>query len=102
VSYALASLFAVFVMSVPLAAQATTEQVLEPFQWRNIGPANMGGRIVDIESFDTDFTTVYMATASGGVWKSESAGSGWDPIFDDYSAASIGDIAVFQPNPDIV
>ena len=54
-------------MSVPLAAQATTEQVLEPFQWRNIGPANMGGRIVDIESLDTDFTTVYMATAPGGV-----------------------------------
>jgi photosystem II stability/assembly factor-like uncharacterized protein len=98
----LPTLFALLVVSAPLAAQATTEQILEPFRWRNIGPANMGGRIVDIESFDTDFTTVYMATASGGVWKSESAGTGWEPIFDDYSAASIGDIAVFQPNPDIV
>jgi photosystem II stability/assembly factor-like uncharacterized protein len=97
------SILVVLFASPPAAvAQATPEQILDAFRWRNIGPANMGGRIVDIESFDDDFTTVYMATGSGGVWKSESAGTTWVPIFDDYPVVSVGDIAVFQPDPDIV
>lgn len=66
------------------------------FQWRNIGPANQGGRIVDIEALDNQFRKVFMATGSGGVWYSENAGTTWAPIFDSYSTASIGDIAVYQ------
>ncbi len=62
----------------------------------------MGGRIVDIEAVDTNFATVYVASASGGVFKSVNAGTTWTPIFDNYRSASIGDIALFQPNPDIV
>lgn len=62
----------------------------------------MGGRVVDIESLDTAFTTVYVASASGGVFKSVNAGTTWTPIFDNYASASIGDIALFQPNPQIV
>ena len=38
-----------------------------------------------------------MATASGGIWKSGNAGTTWDPIFDNYETASIGDIAL-DPN----
>ena len=72
------------------------------FQWRNIGPANQGGRIVDIEALENDFAHVYVATGSGGVWKSVNAGTSWEPIFDDYPVASIGDIALFQNKPDIV
>ena len=41
---------------------------------RNIGPANPGGRVVDIEAHSDDFTKVYVASASGGVWKSTNAG----------------------------
>ena len=62
----------------------------------------MGGRVVDIEAVDTSFATVYVASASGGVFKSVNAGTTWTPIFDNYASASIGDIALFQPNPDIV
>ena len=66
-------------------------------EYRNIGPANQGGRIVDIEARADDFTKVYVATGSGGVWKSTNAGNTWTPIFDDYETASIGDIAI-DPN----
>ena len=52
--------------------------------WRNIGPANMGGRIVDIEAAEGDFKRVFVGTATGGVWKSVNAGNSWVPIFDDY------------------
>ncbi len=71
-------------------------------QWRNIGPANMIGRISDFEALDRDFSHVLVASASGGVFKSVNAGTTWEPIFDRYAAASIGDIAVFQKNPDII
>jgi photosystem II stability/assembly factor-like uncharacterized protein len=89
-------------LSGELSAQASNEQILAAFAWRNIGPANMGGRIVDIEAVENDFRQVFLASASGGVFKSVNAGTTWKPIFDDYPAASIGDIAVFQPDPDIV
>ncbi len=85
-----------------LSAQATDDQVLSAFRWRNIGPANMGGRIVDVEAVERDFKVVYLASASGGVWKSVNAGTTWQPIFDDYASASIGDIGLFKPDPDIV
>jgi hypothetical protein len=85
-----------------LSAQATDDQILNALRWRNIGPANMGGRIVDIEAVERDFKLVFLASASGGVWKSINAGTTWQPIFDDYGSASIGDVGLFQPNPDIV
>lgn len=77
-----------------LSAQPTTEQLTDAFHWRNIGPANQGGRIVDIEADPADFTKVVIATGSGGVWKSDNAGTTWTPIFDRYETASIGDIAL--------
>ena len=86
----------------PSGAQPSDSALLSAFRWRNIGPASMGGRVVDIEALDSAFATVYVASASGGVFKSTNAGTTWTPIFDDYPSASIGDIALFQPNPDIV
>ena len=75
-------------------SQFTFEEMTQSFEWRNIGPANQGGRISDIDADRNDFKHVYIAVASGGVWKSENAGTSWTPIFDDYETASIGDIAI--------
>ncbi len=75
-----------------------SQEVLNGFEYRNIGPANQGGRIVDIEANENDFTHVVMATGSGGVWQSKNAGISWTPIFDNYETASIGDIALDQNN----
>ena len=74
----------------------------DALQWRNIGPANMAGRVTDIEAVDANPAIVYVGAASGGVWKSVNAGTTWEPIFTDYGTSNIGDIAIFQPNPDIV
>ena len=76
--------------------------IAQAFRWRNIGPANMSGRVSDIEALDDDFSFVLIGSASGGVWKSVNAGTTWEPIFDTYGAASIGDIAIYQKNPDII
>ena len=82
--------------------QIPIDSITKPLRWRNIGPANQGGRIVDIESLDNDYRKVWVATGSGGVWYSDNAGTTWTPIFDNYETASIGDIAIFQPNPKII
>jgi photosystem II stability/assembly factor-like uncharacterized protein len=81
---------------------APEEALFADLEWRNIGPANMAGRVTDIEAVENNFATVYVGAASGGVWKSTNAGTTWTPIFEDYGTSNIGDIGVFQPDPDIV
>src|SRR5262245_56170060 len=80
----------------------TAESLFGQLQWRNLGPANMSGRVSDIEAVEAIPAIVYVGAASGGVWKSTNAGTTWTPIFTNYGSASIGDIAIFQPNPNIV
>jgi photosystem II stability/assembly factor-like uncharacterized protein len=81
---------------------ATSASLFQDFRWRNIGPANMAGRATDIEAAESNPALVYVAAASGGVWKSVNAGTTWDPVFTRYGTANIGDLALFQPNPEIV
>ena len=45
--------------------------------WRNIGPANMMGRIAAIDASNEDYRKVLIASASGGVFKSDNAGVTW-------------------------
>ena len=82
--------------------QAQSEALVKDLEWRNIGPANMSGRVTDIQALDYDFRYVIVASASGGVWKSTDAGTTWTPIFDVYGSASIGAVALFQKNPEII
>jgi len=91
-----------FALAAPAAAQPAGDNLVRDLRWRNIGPANMSGRISDIEALDNDFTKVIVATASGGVFKSMNAGTTWEPIFDKYGSASIGAVGWFQKNPDII
>ncbi len=79
-----------------------TAALTRHLHWRSIGPANMVGRISDFEALDDDFTQVLLASASGGVFKSVNAGTTWTPIFDTYGSASIGDVAFFQKDPNII
>ncbi len=84
------------------AGEMTGEDIFGIFRWRNIGPANMMGRISALDALNEDYRVVLVGTASGGVFKSTNAGVTWIPIFDDYGSGSIGDVAFFQGNPDII
>ncbi len=95
-------ILALFIISITFSSVLSGQVSLQNIEWRGIGPANPGGRIVDIEAVEKDFKQVFIATASGGVWKSNNAGTTWEPIFDRYATASIGDIALFQANPKII
>ena len=79
------------------AVAGPQEAATDPFaslRWRNIGPANMMGRIASIDALDTDHRVVLVASASGGVFLSKNAGTTWRPIFDSSDGAgSIADPA---------
>lgn len=90
------------VVSTPVFAQPAPESLLAPFEWRNIGPANMMGRISAVDGYDEDYRVLLVGAASGGVWKSVNVGTTWEPIFDHYGSQSIGDVAFFQADTSIV
>ena len=62
----------------------------------------MMGRVSALDALDDDHRTVLVGSASGGVFKSKNGGVTWTPIFDRYGSGSIGDVAFFQGNPDII
>ena len=74
----------------------------EAFSLRNIGPAFMSGRIADIAIVQDDPATWYVAVGSGGVWKTETAGTTWTPLFDDQASYSIGSIGLDPSDPNRV
>ena len=83
-------------------AKPTFESAFARLEWRSIGPANMGGRTADVEGVPGNANIVYVATASGGLWKTVNAGVTWKPIFERQGTFSIGDIALAPSNPEVV
>ncbi len=75
---------------------------LEAFQPRSIGPAVTGGRIHDLEALPDDPSTLFAATASGGLWKTTNRGHTWVNVFDDMPVSTFGDVAISPSNPRIV
>ncbi|MEM1272076.1 MAG: hypothetical protein AAGI08_18665, partial [Bacteroidota bacterium] len=85
----------------PLITSAQVEHFSQ-MQAREVGPAGMSGRVTSIDVVLRSPNTWYVGTASGGLWMTTSGGTDWTPIFDDQPVASIGDVKVFQNNPDII
>src|SRR5439155_24601124 len=87
------------------APRALDPALLHDLRWRSIGPANTGGRIDDFAVARTPGApdAIYVATASGGVFKSTNQGTSWTPVFDGVDAMmSIGDVTVAPSNPNVV
>lgn len=62
--------------------------------FRSIGPTVFSGRVSDLAVNPDDPSIFYAAYASGGLWKTESNGASFTPIFDREMVMTIGDIAV--------
>ncbi len=75
---------------------------LSAFRFRAIGPATYSGRIGDI-AVHPDKKTWYVGVASGGVWKTENAGTTWSPIFDgQQDVYSVGTVVLDPKDPNTV
>ncbi|MBI1750418.1 MAG: glycosyl hydrolase [Acidobacteria bacterium] len=91
------------VLTLSAAAQSVkiTSEMLEGISARPLGPAAMSGRIAAIDAYAGDRLTIYVGSASGGVWKSANGGITFKPVFDKQTQ-SIGAVAIDPSNPETV
>ncbi|MGH9416004.1 MAG: WD40/YVTN/BNR-like repeat-containing protein, partial [Terriglobales bacterium] len=98
-----AALLAIFGLAA--AAQQIPASAVAGLAWRSLGPAATGGRIADfaVAHPPGQPETMYVGTASGGVFKSDGGGVNWVPVFDHSGGMlSIGAVAVAPSNPSMV
>ncbi len=72
--------------------------------WQFVGPTNVSGRMTDVEVVRPRGSnyTIYVAGASGGIWKTENEGTTWKPVFEHAMSTSLGDIALDPQDQNII
>lgn len=77
-------------------------ETLNALRWRPIGPANMMGRVADVEGIPSPSKTFYVASAAGGIYKTMNNGTTFKSIFDDQRCISMGDLAIAPSDTNVV
>lgn len=103
---AIAMAVVLFGMSLPARAQfmpqgpqkTTTPPAL---QFHYMGPP-AGGRIASVAGIPGNYSTYYLGSASGGLWKSTDGGHTFMPIFDQEGTSAIGAIAIARSDSNTV
>lgn len=89
--------------SAALPAKTTLDNAtISSMRWRNIGPANMMGRIVDVEGIPGPSKTFYVSTAAGGVFKTTNNGVTYKAILDTARVAAGGDLAIAPSDTNVI
>lgn len=76
------------------AAPAQSAQQLAATPWEFVGPTNIGGRIVDVAVDPVAPDTIYVAAATGGIWKSTDAGAQFSSIWPATNPQSMGALVI--------
>lgn len=85
-----------------LAAQLREER--DP-TWEALGPKNIGGRTLCLAINPLDTNILWLGSASGGIWKSTTAGRGataWQRVETGFPVLGVSSIALDPVNPNIV
>lgn len=69
---------------------------------RNMGPAVTGGRVSDFAFNPTNPSQYFVATASGGMWKTDNAGVTWQAVADSMPSYSYGDVTMDPNNSNVI
>ena len=96
------SLLIFSLITIAISAKSEKRTLLGDLAWRNIGPANMGGRVSAIEGVTGNPSTYYVGGADGGIFKTTNNGVTFEEIFNDQDAYSIGAIAVAPSDPNVL
>lgn len=83
-------------------AQTVDAGVLRPLGVRGLGPHGAGGSVVDVEVGPDDRTRIFAGAATGGLWRSENAGTSWEPVFDRAGVQTVGAVEVSAADPGVV
>ena len=86
----------------PAPAPRFTPELFHEIQMRNISGTFTSGRIADVAVDPHNRDIWYVATASGGLWKTTNRGITFNPIFDNGGSYSLGCVTVDPNNPDTV
>jgi photosystem II stability/assembly factor-like uncharacterized protein len=85
------------------AAVKVDSETISGLGARNIGSAAMSGRIAALDGvYEGNRLTLYVGTASGGVWKSVNGGTTFKPVFDKQPVQSIGAVTIDPKNPKVI
>ena len=78
------------------------EDFLKFFEYRALGPAVQGARILDIEVPEGKPYTFYAVYATSGLWRTVNNGTTFQSLFDDGGTSAIGDFAIAPSDPAIL
>ncbi len=78
------------------------ETAWNSLKFRSIGPAFTSGRVSDFAVNPKNTSEFYVATSSGGVWKTTNRGISFKPVFDSQGSYSIGFVAMDPNNHNVV
>ena len=71
-----------------------SDSQLAAARWKFVGPTNIGGRVVDIAVDPVTADTIYVAAATGGVWKSKDRGARFTSIWPAANPQSMGALLI--------
>ena len=94
--------YIILLISVYLINAQSSSDLFSDLTFRNIGPSVAGGRIHDVEVMPGNPEMLFIASASGGIWKSTNKGTTWKPVFDNEAVSTFGDIAISKSNTNIL
>ncbi len=73
--------------------------------WEGIGPRNIAGRALALAFHPIDSTIIFLGSASGGLWKTTSAGIGdnaWERVNIGFPILAVSSIAISSQNPNTI
>ncbi|HYJ07338.1 MAG TPA: hypothetical protein VEX43_19570 [Chthoniobacterales bacterium] len=76
------------------SASGQSDSQLAATTWQFVGPTNIGGRVVDVAVDPVAPDTIYVAAATGGVWKSTDAGAQFTSIWPAQNPQSMGALVI--------
>jgi photosystem II stability/assembly factor-like uncharacterized protein len=82
--------------------ESPSQDRLNSNPWEFAGPINVGGRITDLEITTAARQSLYVGSASGGIFRTQDMGTTWTSIFDESLSLSIGDMALAPSNQKII
>ncbi|GMQ82124.1 MAG: hypothetical protein BMS9Abin05_1567 [Rhodothermia bacterium] len=84
--------------------ELTERSPFKNLAWQHLGPTNISGRMTDIAVVEPKgkHYTIYVAGASGGVWRTVNEGTTWEPIFQHAASTSIGDVTLAPSDPNTI
>src|SRR3954452_7174998 len=72
--------------------------------YRPLSPVfSRGGRVTAVTGVASNPRVYYMGAAGGGVWKTDNAGAGWEPLTDgQIGVGTVGAVEVAPSDPNVV